>query len=272
MTKLKTSSIDTESKVDDWQSLGWQQPKHKKEKQKNMQTKHSTSHLVSATWKQQKRIINPRTPTAMNFLVNTTKTTLKENLSNRPVLVEEEDEAMDSQVEDINEGIETSDMKEVIINHEMLFLDRAPHKDGELHKTTIQPNTNHHTNQTTPPTPNNINDKLQYPNRRHSARGPITTFSQELAVDHQTSMALIRDTRWLSDTTIKKTSALEIASYQIRPDEQLAVDEAVTKFVQAGIIEVSPIQNTDYLSNFFTIQEATKRRPILDCQKINNYI
>ncbi|KAG1444202.1 hypothetical protein G6F56_010396 [Rhizopus delemar] len=121
--------------------------------------------------------------------------------------------------------------------------------DGELRKTTIQPNTNHHINQTTPPTPNNINDKLQYPNRRCSAREPITTFSQKLTVDHQISMALICDTRWLSDTN------------QI---EQSAMEEAVTKFVQAGIIEVSLTQNINYLSNFFTIQEATKRRPILD--------
>ncbi|KAG1463602.1 hypothetical protein G6F56_005248 [Rhizopus delemar] len=208
-------------------------------------------------------------PLSIRHLETTEEDNKSKNAYSDEFLIEEEDEAMDSQVEDINEGIETSDMKE--------------------------PNTNHHTNQTTPPTPNNINDKLQYPNRRHSARGPITTFSQELAVDHQTSMALIRDTRWLSDTTIKKTSALEIASYQIRPDEQLAVDEAVTKFVQAGIIEVSPIQNTDYLSNFFTIQntdylsnfftiqEATKHayvvtpihpqlKEILDFPEQGNYI
>lgn len=50
------------------------------------------------------------------------------------------------------------------------------------------------------------------------------------------------------------------------------MNEAVQKFLNADIIEISPTQNTDYLSNFFTIQEPTKRRSILDCQKINNYI
>ncbi|KAG1325360.1 hypothetical protein G6F62_008593 [Rhizopus arrhizus] len=50
--------------------------------------------------------------------------------------------------------------------------------------------------------------------------------------------------------------------------KQLAVNEAVDKFLQADIIELSPTQNTDFL----TIQETNKRRPILDYQKINNFI
>ncbi|KAG1406846.1 hypothetical protein G6F60_002626 [Rhizopus arrhizus] len=54
--------------------------------------------------------------------------------------------------------------------------------------------------------------------------------------------------------------------------EQQAVNEAVLKFLKTDIIEISPDQNTDYLSNFFTIQEPNKRRPILDCQKINQFI
>lgn len=54
--------------------------------------------------------------------------------------------------------------------------------------------------------------------------------------------------------------------------EQSAVNEAVQKFLQANIIEISPTQSTEFLSNFFTIQETTKRRPILDCQVINKYI
>lgn len=54
--------------------------------------------------------------------------------------------------------------------------------------------------------------------------------------------------------------------------EQQAVNEAVEKFLLSDIIEISPTQNQDYLSNFFTIQEPNKRRPILDCQKLNNYI
>ena len=58
----------------------------------------------------------------------------------------------------------------------------------------------------------------------------------------------------------------------LKIEDQQAVDQAVKKFLLAGIIEISPTQSRDYLSNFFTIQEATKRRPILDCKMINNYI
>ncbi|KAG1107125.1 hypothetical protein G6F42_016481 [Rhizopus arrhizus] len=57
------------------------------------------------------------------------------------------------------------------------------------------------------------------------------------------------------------------------PADQLAVDVAVDKFLKAGIIYRSPTtQNRDYLSNFFTVQEPTKRRPILDCTNLNKFL
>ncbi|KAG1136170.1 hypothetical protein G6F37_012347 [Rhizopus arrhizus] len=40
----------------------------------------------------------------------------------------------------------------------------------------------------------------------------------------------------------------------------------------SGIIKISPTPNTQNLSNFFTIQEKTKRRPILDCQILNKFV
>ena len=51
-----------------------------------------------------------------------------------------------------------------------------------------------------------------------------------------------------------------------------AADDAVEKFLTAGVIEQSPTQNRDFLSTFFTIQEETKRRPILNCQKLNTFV
>jgi hypothetical protein len=54
--------------------------------------------------------------------------------------------------------------------------------------------------------------------------------------------------------------------------EQQAVDEAADKFLRSGIIEISPTQRTEHLSNFFTVQEPTKRRPILDCTQLNQYL
>ncbi|KAG0974168.1 hypothetical protein G6F29_012385 [Rhizopus arrhizus] len=64
----------------------------------------------------------------------------------------------------------------------------------------------------------------------------------------------------------------KLKKMNLKLEDQIAVDQAVEKFMTAGIIEISPNQSRDYLSNFFTIQEATKRRPILDCKMINNYI
>ncbi|KAG1144100.1 hypothetical protein G6F37_001511 [Rhizopus arrhizus] len=71
---------------------------------------------------------------------------------------------------------------------------------------------------------------------------------------------------------VKKPTPWKLRRINLNQIEQSAVNEAVEKFLLAGIIEISPTQSKDYLSNFFTIQEATKRRPILDCQQINNYI
>jgi hypothetical protein len=55
-------------------------------------------------------------------------------------------------------------------------------------------------------------------------------------------------------------------------EEQAAVDLAVKKFLNSGIIERSPSQNKSYLSKFFTIQEPNKWRPILDCTNLNQFI
>lgn len=54
--------------------------------------------------------------------------------------------------------------------------------------------------------------------------------------------------------------------------DELPADQAVQKHLQAGIIRPSPTQNKDYLSTFFTIQETTKRRPILNCSKLNQFL
>ncbi|KAG1462143.1 hypothetical protein G6F46_009464 [Rhizopus delemar] len=64
----------------------------------------------------------------------------------------------------------------------------------------------------------------------------------------------------------------KLKSSNINPADQQAVNEAVNKFLSAGIIEIMPTQSEKYLSKFFTIQESTKRRPILDCQRLNQHI
>jgi hypothetical protein len=46
----------------------------------------------------------------------------------------------------------------------------------------------------------------------------------------------------------------------------------VQQVLKGGIIEISPTQNRNCLSKFFTLQEQTKRRSILDCQTLNSLI
>ena len=55
---------------------------------------------------------------------------------------------------------------------------------------------------------------------------------------------------------IRKPTPWKLRQIKLNQTEQSAVDKAVEKFLQAGIIEISPTQSKDYLSNFFTIQEA----------------
>ncbi|KAG1321253.1 hypothetical protein G6F62_010921 [Rhizopus arrhizus] len=55
-------------------------------------------------------------------------------------------------------------------------------------------------------------------------------------------------------------------------EEQMHINSVVKKFLDGGMIEISPTQKRNFLSKFFTLQEKTKRRPILDCQKLNSFI
>ncbi|KAG1094569.1 hypothetical protein G6F42_018730 [Rhizopus arrhizus] len=53
-------------------------------------------------------------------------------------------------------------------------------------------------------------------------------------------------------------------------EDQEEVNFAVKKFLKAGIIEhCHDPRARDHLSPFFTLKEATKNRPILDCRRIN---
>jgi hypothetical protein len=73
--------------------------------------------------------------------------------------------------------------------------------------------------------------------------------------------------QWSSTPIPWKTKPLRFSQ-----EGQDAVNAAVKQFMEAGIIERSPSQNKGYLSNLFTVQEKTKRRPILDCQRLSTYI
>lgn len=71
---------------------------------------------------------------------------------------------------------------------------------------------------------------------------------------------------------VTRPSPWKVSPLHLEPTDQQAANEAVKKFLSAGIIEVMPTQSKDYLSKFFTIQEKTKRRPILNCQRLNQHI
>ena len=55
-------------------------------------------------------------------------------------------------------------------------------------------------------------------------------------------------------------------------EKQVAMDDALKKFVKSGITERSPSQDKSYLSKFFTVKEPNKHWPILDCTILNQYI
>ncbi|KAG1172357.1 hypothetical protein G6F36_011568 [Rhizopus arrhizus] len=65
---------------------------------------------------------------------------------------------------------------------------------------------------------------------------------------------------------------LRYTPMEFTQEEQMAVDEAVQKFLSSGSVGRSPSQNKNYLSNFFAVQKPTKCRPILNCTKLNQYI
>ncbi|KAG1041327.1 hypothetical protein G6F43_012107 [Rhizopus delemar] len=61
-------------------------------------------------------------------------------------------------------------------------------------------------------------------------------------------------------------------AYKLSESDQQAVNKAVDSFLKSKVIERSPTQDKRFLSQFFTIKEPNKIRPILDCRKINRFI
>lgn len=92
----------------------------------------------------------------------------------------------------------------------------------------------------------------------------------EALTSHRWPLSVIRDGYQIP--LHKKPTPWKLKKVHLNSTEQEIVNEAIHKFMMAGIIEKSPTQSCNYLSNFFTIQEKTKHRPILDCQVINQYI
>lgn len=54
--------------------------------------------------------------------------------------------------------------------------------------------------------------------------------------------------------------------------DQLEVDRSVDQFLKSNIIEVSPTQSLDFLSQMFVVHEKDKIRPILNCRRIDQFI
>ncbi|KAG1526955.1 hypothetical protein G6F52_001971 [Rhizopus delemar] len=61
-------------------------------------------------------------------------------------------------------------------------------------------------------------------------------------------------------------------TYKLSESDQQAVNKVVDSFLKSKVIERSPTQDKRFLSQFFTIKEPNKIRPILDCRKINQFI
>ncbi|KAG1033731.1 hypothetical protein G6F43_013521 [Rhizopus delemar] len=210
-----------------------------------------------ATAKTQEREAKAFADKALNFPI--TKSSLKifikqdlnKNYFNKVRLqAEEEDMEISNEAEVV--GQEEKD-------HEVLFLDREPQTNGGT--TITQTKT---TNPTT--TTSSTTVPLNTPG------GRLQTFyhSWTEITTHQWPLSVVKDGFKIQFHHQPTPWRLR----QIRPtdEDQSAVDEAVQKFLATQIIELSPSQHTGFLSNFFTIQETNKRRPILDCQMINRFI
>ncbi|KAG1139921.1 hypothetical protein G6F37_013074 [Rhizopus arrhizus] len=185
--------------------------------------------------------------------------------SNTPTEVEEMDTT--EEIEEIQEvSVEDSEEDEV------LFLDstqvgpppiRHPATNTTI-TTTITIKTTPHLNSRFDFTTHHKNDHsyrqttLQHPFRWYQTRGTTTTILSTMDKDNFTSLATLSCTRGLQNTIQQNTATMEDPTVTLEPNRTTS--------------KISPDQNTDYLSNFFTIQEPNKRRPILDCQKINQFI
>ncbi|KAG0844892.1 hypothetical protein G6F29_001721 [Rhizopus arrhizus] len=211
---------------------------------------------------------------AMSSLTYSIKPVGKETLSpnspattsNTPTEVEEMDTA--EEIEETQEvSVEGSEEDEVLF-----FLDntqvgpppiRHPATNTTI-TTTITTKTTPHLNSRFEFTTHHKKDHtyrqtaLQHPFRWYQTRRTTTTILSTMEKDNFTSLATLSCTRGLQDTIQQNTATVENPTVTLEPNRTTS--------------KISPDQNTDYLSNFFTIQEPNKRRPILDCQKINQFI
>ncbi|KAG1138604.1 hypothetical protein G6F37_010653 [Rhizopus arrhizus] len=85
-------------------------------------------------------------------------------------------------------------------------------------------------------------------------------------------MAIVSNSRMLSSPIPITAISMEDKTNEIIITGSRSSLLAIKKFLTAGIIEVSPTQSESYLSNFFTIQESTKKRLILDCSQLNRFL
>ena len=82
-------------------------------------------------------------------------------------------------------------------------------------------------------------------------------------------MASINCEGGIQDSICLPSNIMETQIIKYKPSRSQAVNEAANKFLLAGIIKIMQTQSEKYLSKFFMAQESTKRRPILDYQRLN---
>ncbi|KAG0768500.1 hypothetical protein G6F26_006016 [Rhizopus arrhizus] len=118
----------------------------------------------------------------------------------------------------------------------------------------------------------NFNNQLHHSLRWHSTGQSPTTFPPLLENNNQSSLPLFVIQNGYKIQFTKKPIPWRNQKKTTTVEDQHHINEAVQKFLDGGMIEASPTQNRQFLSKFFTLQETTKRRPTLDCQKLNSFI
>ncbi|KAG1152788.1 hypothetical protein G6F37_001570 [Rhizopus arrhizus] len=118
----------------------------------------------------------------------------------------------------------------------------------------------------------NFNNQLYHSLRWHSTGQSPTTLLPywRTITNHPRPLSVIQNDDKIQFT--KKPIPWRNEKKTTTVEDQHHINESVQKFLDGRMIEVSPTQLPRFLSKFFTLQETTKRRPILDCQKLNSFI
>lgn len=257
-TKLEQSFNEQPIKANAWPSLGSLKQRTKNVLHETTQSTLSTSPPVSDIKYPKKKIIKQQTPLVTNLCTpSATQDSNKTYKKQRTIKIKEEEDSIIMGTVGNHVG-DTEEEADLIFLREGATIRRRTTKTTTNHNSSFKKRPIHRTRRR--------HTSLQYSSRRYKARRKTTTLLSPMDTDDYPSMATFSSQRRLPNSIQLNTTTLE--------DQTTSTQSHRTTSGQRGGAEISSSRHhSDFtLSNFFTIQEPNKRRPILDCQKLNTYI